>query len=120
MQDAAELWGSQNNGTGEPRVMAAVVDGGDGARADGGEGRARDRWEGKETTFMRSNEHSRDRKQRWNTSGLEGTALAIVEGDREAPKCGPFLSLAEAVECMHFKIRPVMCHVITKPYVTKP
>uniref|UniRef100_A0A0D6QW72 CBM20 domain-containing protein n=1 Tax=Araucaria cunninghamii TaxID=56994 RepID=A0A0D6QW72_ARACU len=42
-------------------------------------------WQGKDITFMRSNEHSsRERERRWNTSGLEGPALKLVEGDQNA------------------------------------
>jgi hypothetical protein len=38
-------------------------------------------WQGKSTRFMRSNEHSRERLGVWNTEGLEGPALALVQGD---------------------------------------
>ncbi|KAH9305067.1 hypothetical protein KI387_009471 [Taxus chinensis] len=42
-------------------------------------------WQGKEISFMRSNEHSnRERERSWNTSGLEGPALKLVEGDQNA------------------------------------
>lgn len=41
-------------------------------------------WQGKEVNFMRSNEHSHDRRAVWDTSGLGGPALALVEGDRGA------------------------------------
>ncbi|CAI0453039.1 unnamed protein product [Linum tenue] len=42
-------------------------------------------WQGKAASFMRSNEH-RDREgdRRWDTSGLEGLSLKLVEGDRSA------------------------------------
>ncbi|XAR58188.1 Phosphoglucan, water dikinase [Bertholletia excelsa] len=42
-------------------------------------------WQGTAVSFMRSNEHhSREMEQRWDTSGLEGLALQLVEGDRNA------------------------------------
>lgn len=40
-------------------------------------------WQGKAVSFMRSNEHhNRESERKWDTSGLEGFALALVEGDR--------------------------------------
>ena len=39
----------------------------------------------RDIAFMRSNEHSRERVGAWNTDGLAGPALALVEGDRDAP-----------------------------------
>lgn len=42
-------------------------------------------WKGNATSFMRSNEHgNREAGRRWDTSGLEGLALKLVEGDRNA------------------------------------
>ncbi|XP_050236543.1 phosphoglucan, water dikinase, chloroplastic isoform X2 [Mercurialis annua] len=42
-------------------------------------------WKGKDVSFMRSNDHgSRESERKWDTSGLEGSALALVEGDRGA------------------------------------
>ncbi|KAI4326410.1 hypothetical protein MLD38_031729 [Melastoma candidum] len=44
-----------------------------------------EQWQGKAVTFMRSNEHkSRETEMRWDTSGLEGSAVKLVEGDRNA------------------------------------
>lgn len=44
-----------------------------------------EQWQGKAVNFMRSNEHrNREREMRWDTSGLEGLALNLVEGDRNA------------------------------------
>lgn len=40
-------------------------------------------WQGRETVFMQSNEHSRDRQGVWNTHGLQGALLSVVEGDRD-------------------------------------
>ena len=41
-------------------------------------------WQGRSTQFMRSNEHNRERAGTWNTEGLEGPALDLVEGDEES------------------------------------
>lgn len=42
-------------------------------------------WQGKPVSFMRSNEHgNRETQIKWDTSGLEGLALKLVEGDRSA------------------------------------
>ncbi|KAJ0957841.1 putative phosphoglucan, water dikinase [Helianthus annuus] len=42
-----------------------------------------DKWQGKEASFMQSNEHgNRERERHWDTSGLEGVALKLVEGDK--------------------------------------
>ncbi len=39
------------------------------------------RWQGREVTFMRSNEHSGQRRGTWKPEGLAGAAKALVEGD---------------------------------------
>lgn len=42
-------------------------------------------WQGKDVSFMRSNDHrNRESETRWDTSGLEGLALKLVEGDKNA------------------------------------
>lgn len=42
-------------------------------------------WQGKSISFMRSNEHrNRETERTWDTSDLEGLALTVVEGDRNA------------------------------------
>lgn len=42
-------------------------------------------WQGKDVSFMRSNEHrNRETERKWDTSGLEGLALKLVEGDQNA------------------------------------
>lgn len=42
-------------------------------------------WQGKSASFMRSNEHRAHETERtWDTSGLEGLALKLVEADRSA------------------------------------
>lgn len=42
-------------------------------------------WQGKAVSFMRSKEHrNRESERKWDTTGLEGLALKLVEGDRSA------------------------------------
>ncbi|XP_010424348.1 PREDICTED: phosphoglucan, water dikinase, chloroplastic-like [Camelina sativa] len=42
-------------------------------------------WQGKDASFMRSNDHgNREVGRNWDTTGLEGTALRMVEGDRNS------------------------------------
>ncbi|KFK26410.1 hypothetical protein AALP_AA8G245000 [Arabis alpina] len=42
-------------------------------------------WQGKDASFMRSNDHSnREVGRNWDTTGLKGTALKIVEGDQNS------------------------------------
>ncbi|KAL7616018.1 hypothetical protein Lser_V15G02690 [Lactuca serriola] len=42
-----------------------------------------EKWKGNEASFMQSNEHGNREKQRhWDTSGLQGVALKLVEGDK--------------------------------------
>ncbi|KAG8481242.1 hypothetical protein CXB51_026060 [Gossypium anomalum] len=42
-------------------------------------------WQGRPASFMRSNEHhNRELERRWDTTGLEGMALKLVEGDKSA------------------------------------
>ena len=67
---------------------------GNGSSPPSGDGLQRDnerlphqQWQGKSTQFMRSNEHSRERAGVWNTQGLEGPALALVEGDEQSGRC---------------------------------
>lgn len=43
-----------------------------------------DQWKGNAISFMRSNEHGNREGGKWDTSGLEGLALKLVEGDRNA------------------------------------
>lgn len=40
-------------------------------------------WQGRQVSFMRANEHTRERQGVWDSEGLQGAALAIVEGDRD-------------------------------------
>ena len=42
------------------------------------------KWQGREASFMRSNEHSGERREKWNTEGLKGAVLELVEGDKRA------------------------------------
>ncbi|KAL2649665.1 hypothetical protein R1flu_017793 [Riccia fluitans] len=41
-------------------------------------------WQGREINFMRSNEHNREKSGKWDTTGLDGPAKIIVEGDKNA------------------------------------
>lgn len=41
-------------------------------------------WVGKDTVFMQSNDHKRERSGTWDSSGLDGPAKRLVEGDRDA------------------------------------
>ncbi|KAL3702008.1 hypothetical protein R1sor_020030 [Riccia sorocarpa] len=41
-------------------------------------------WQGREINFMRSNEHSREKSGKWDTTGLDGPAKILVEGDKNA------------------------------------
>ncbi|KAJ6973209.1 phosphoglucan [Populus alba x Populus x berolinensis] len=42
-------------------------------------------WQGKAVSFMRSNDHgNRGSERRWDTSGLQGSVLKLVEGDLNA------------------------------------
>ena len=59
-------------------------------QAAGGDDRLpHQRWQGRSTQFMQSNQHSGERQGVWNTSGLAGAALDIVQGDRDGARCGP-------------------------------
>jgi phosphoglucan,water dikinase len=54
-----------------------------------------EQWSGDNIVFMQSNEHPRERQGVWNTDGLQGVALKLVEGDRDA---GSWLSKLELVK----------------------
>ncbi|MCO5596749.1 hypothetical protein L7F22_050818 [Adiantum nelumboides] len=41
-------------------------------------------WQGRQVSFMRSNEHKRESTGKWDTSGLEGAAFQLVDGDKRA------------------------------------
>ncbi|PKA66121.1 Phosphoglucan, water dikinase, chloroplastic [Apostasia shenzhenica] len=44
-----------------------------------------EQWQGREASFMRSNEHrNAETQRRWDTEGVDGIALQLVEGDRNA------------------------------------
>lgn len=44
-----------------------------------------EQWQGKSISFVRSKEHlDMDKERKWDTSGLEGLALKLVEGDKSA------------------------------------
>lgn len=56
-----------------------------------------DQWSGDEVVFMQSNEHPRDRQGTWDTDGLSGTSLRLVQGDRDASNWLKKLELARDV-----------------------
>ncbi|GAB4844035.1 Phosphoglucan, water dikinase, chloroplastic [Ancistrocladus abbreviatus] len=44
-----------------------------------------EQWQGRSVSFMQSNKHrSRETERKWDTSGLEGLALKLVQGDQNA------------------------------------
>ncbi|PRW57887.1 water chloroplastic isoform A [Chlorella sorokiniana] len=62
-------------------------------------------WQGKELRFMQSNEHTRERQGVWNTDGLQGAALHLVAGDRDAPN---WLSKLEVLKTLLVDQAPEM------------
>lgn len=63
----------ENNGNGKVQVV-----GGEGESEFGA------KWKGREISFMRSNDHSGSRNEVWNTEGLKGEVLKLVEGDKRS------------------------------------
>ena len=49
----------------------------------GGDRLPHQQWQGQETRWMQGNDHQRDRQGQWSTEGLEGAALALVQGDQK-------------------------------------
>ena len=77
----------------QEEAVAAPGPSSNGAQASGGNAGDDDRlphqrWQGKSTRFMRSNDHSQERAGAWDTQGLEGSALALVQGDEKSGRCG--------------------------------
>ncbi|XP_009111699.1 phosphoglucan, water dikinase, chloroplastic [Brassica rapa] len=55
-------------------------------------------WQGKDASFMRSNEHgNREVGRNWDASGLKGSALKMVEGDRSSRNWRKKLELVSEV-----------------------
>jgi hypothetical protein len=55
-------------------------------------------WQGRGVRFMKSNEHSRERAGRWDTSGLvSGPTLDLVRGDESAPNWLRKLGVVQAL-----------------------
>lgn len=75
---------SEGNGAGVQDVSnggAAVSSAG--GVLEAGESPFVGQWQGKSASFMRSNEHgNRETQRQWDTTGLQGSALKIVEGDK--------------------------------------
>ncbi|VVB15179.1 unnamed protein product [Arabis nemorensis] len=77
--DAGVHDGSDNKEVGEDRVVVSE----NGAHLQ--KSTLAGQWQGNDASFMRSNDHSnREVGRNWDTTGLEGTALKIVEGDRNS------------------------------------
>ncbi|KAF8402196.1 hypothetical protein HHK36_013148 [Tetracentron sinense] len=74
--DSKEIEGTGNNGS--AILDAAPV-------SEGGASPFVEQWQGRSAAFMKSNEHrDRETSRRWDTGGLQGLALKLVEGDRNA------------------------------------
>lgn len=56
-----------------------------------------EQWSGDETVFMQSNEHPRERQGKWDTDGLSGASLRLVQGDRDASNWLKKLELARNI-----------------------
>ena len=56
-----------------------------------------EQWSGNDIVFMQSNEHPREREGEWNTDGLDGVALKLVQGDWVAGNWLGKLELAKNV-----------------------
>ena len=44
------------------------------------------KWKGREISFMKSNEHSKERQGTWDAGALEGAAKTIVQGDEKGAR----------------------------------
>ncbi|XP_073013103.1 phosphoglucan, water dikinase, chloroplastic isoform X2 [Typha latifolia] len=61
------------------------ADGNGGFIAEGEASPFTEQWQGREASFMQSNDHRiRETERRWDTHGLDGVALKLVEGDKGA------------------------------------
>ncbi len=56
-----------------------------------------EQWSGEDIVFMQSNEHPRERQGTWDTEGLSGASLRLVQGDQEASNWLKKLELARDV-----------------------
>lgn len=69
----------------EAESVGVEVEEGDPVAVEAGTTSFVEQWQGREISFMRSNEHgSRESGRRWDTEGLDGVALKVVEGDQSA------------------------------------
>ncbi|PIA25745.1 hypothetical protein AQUCO_10800026v1 [Aquilegia coerulea] len=72
---------TESNGTIEISRIPPVNDSAEG----GGPSPFVEQWQGRAASFMKSNEHrDREGSRNWDTSALQGFALKLVEGDRNA------------------------------------
>lgn len=76
-------WDRTGNGAGEDNGgFLQGIAGGDDSPAIGM--LPQNGWQGKQVEFMQENRHTHDRSGVWNTDGLDGPILALVEGDQKA------------------------------------
>ncbi|KAL3145446.1 2,3-dihydroxyphenylpropionate/2,3-dihydroxicinnamic acid 1,2-dioxygenase, variant 2 [Trebouxia sp. C0009 RCD-2024] len=80
---------ANGNGQHPQQQQAPQTQSGDGGRLP------TEQWQGQEVAFMRSNEHSKDRRGSWHPEGLEGAALHLVQGDE---KNGSWLGKIQTVK----------------------
>lgn len=77
--------GNGDGGNGSGAASEGEASGGSGSD-DAGPSFTHSTWKGKDVRFMKSNDHSGDRRGAWNTDGLEGALLTLVEGDSKAAR----------------------------------
>ena len=70
-----------SKGAESDKEASAGYESGSGSEVESEFGR---QWQGKAVSFMRSNEHSRERRGGWDLTGLVGAARAVVEGDSKS------------------------------------
>eukprot|EP00250_Pteridium_aquilinum_P016715 c23252_g1_i1 orf=383-3940(-) len=80
--------GKSSNGSAVKRIEEPVVSNNDAADSNEEDFEAStsfvQEWQGRQVAFMRSNEHKGENKGKRDTSGLEGSALYLVDGDKSA------------------------------------
>ena len=79
--DNGSVAGDDDKGGEAVKDASAGYESGSGSEVESEFGR---QWQGKAVSFMRSNEHSRDRRGGWDLTGLVGVARAVVEGDSKS------------------------------------
>lgn len=74
-QEAQQTEAEQERSSEKPHQSASVDDRPDHLK-----------WKGRQISFMKANEHSRERQGKWDVSKLDGAAKTIVEGDEKGAK----------------------------------